>query len=115
MRHWLYILTIACLGLGLMAAWPTQANADEYWDGYWGWYDGTYAPYYSRRAYSYGYPSSGYYGPAYGSAYGGYYGDPYMYGRGRYYGNYYGTPNFGYGDFRGGSAVRVGPMRFGWR
>jgi hypothetical protein len=92
---------------------PAVSKADDYWDGYWGWYDGSYRPYYTRRHYSY---------PAY-SYYDGYYGDPYYYGspyRRGYYGRrggiYYGTPDFGYRDFRGGGGqVNVGGLRFGWR
>ena len=43
--------------------------------------------------------------PAYG-----YYGGPYYGGYG-----YYGAPRAGVGVYPGGAAVRVGPMRFGWR
>lgn len=60
----------------------------RYYSGYRGYYDGP--------------------GPYYGSPYGGY-----GYG---YRGGYYGTPRVGYYDgYYGGGAVRVGPLRFGWR
>ena len=86
----------AIIGTGfLVTSAPTVAHADDYWDGYWNWYDNSYRPYYSRRYYG------GY----------GYYGSPYYRG-----GAYYGTPNLGYRDYPGGGgAVRVGPLRFGWR
>jgi hypothetical protein len=93
---------------------PQVAQADDYWDGYWGWYDGSYQPYYSRRYYSPGYS---YYGSPYGGYYGGGYYDRGYYGRGYgRRGNYYGTPNFGYRDYRGGGgSVNIGGLRFGWR
>jgi hypothetical protein len=102
MRRIIYTLVItACLAAGWGSVAPPAAQADDYWDGYWSWYDGSYRPYYYRQRY---------YGPSYGSnPYGSYYGSP-------YYGNYYGTPRIGYQDFPGsGGAVRVGPLRFGWR
>jgi hypothetical protein len=109
------VLGIAAAG-ALVALGPAPAQADDdYWDGYWSWYDGTYRPYYHRQYYSYRprYYDSGYYDGGFND---GYYGRGYYSGpRYRYGGNYYGTPNFGYREFPGGSTVRVGPMRFGWR
>jgi hypothetical protein len=93
------------VGLLLVALRPAPAGADDYWNGYWGWYDNTYRPYYYRQ-YSYG-PAYGYPPPAYG-----YYGPSY-YNYGPY--GYYGAPRAGVSVYPGGAAVRVGPMRFGWR
>jgi hypothetical protein len=91
---------------------PSAAQADDYWDNYWGWYDGTYQPYYSRRYYNDGYRNPRYYDRYYDGGYN----DPY-YGRGYYpYYRDYGTQRFGYQEYpSGGGAVRVGPLRFGWR
>jgi hypothetical protein len=77
--------------------------------------------YYGRPygAYYYGPPRARYY-----SGYRGYYGSPYRYYGDAYYGGYgygyrggyYGTPRVGYYDgYYGGGAVRVGPLRVGWR
>jgi hypothetical protein len=103
---------LSCLATLALVSAPQTTQADDYWDGYWSWYDGSYRPYYYRQGYyaprySYGYPGYGY----------GYPRDGYYYGGPRYYGgNYYGTPNVGYREFRGGGGqVRVGPLRFGWR
>jgi len=111
------------VGASLLALVPASTDADDYWNSYWGWYDNTYRPYYTQRYYAspgYGYAT----GPAYStyvpaiSTYGpGYYGPSYAPG---YYGNapygtYYGTPRAGVGVYPGSTAVRVGPMRFGWR
>jgi hypothetical protein len=102
----------AVLSVSALAV-PSTAKADDYWDGYWGWYDGSYRPYYTRRYYTY--PRTGYYASPYGGYYGGGYYDGGYYGR-RYRSNYYGTPNIGYRDFRGGGGqVNIGGLRFGWR
>jgi hypothetical protein len=83
-----------------------RRDHDDYWNGYWNWYDGSYRPYYQQ---TYRYPNN-YYGQPYG--YDGYYGRSYN----NYGGRYYGTPNAGYFDRRGGGGtVRVGPLQFGWR
>jgi len=94
------LLLAATLGLGLTAAAPAVARADDvYWRNHWGWYDNTYRPYYQRS----------YYGPTYAPA--PYYGNS-------YYGNsYYGAPYNGgyyYSQPYYGSGVQVGPLRFGW-
>jgi hypothetical protein len=106
----LFLLSAVVAG-SLPALCPAPASADEYWPGYWGWYDNTYRPYYARR-YAYSGPGYSYYAPApaYGPAY---YGPGYSgYAP---YGTYYGAPAAGVGVYPGGTAVRVGPMRFGWR
>jgi hypothetical protein len=97
------------VGFSMLNIAPTPVRANDYWDGYWGWYDSSYAPGYGRY-----YSSSG---PYYGGAY---YGGPYnsapYYGGPYYGGAYYGTPRVGYTNYGyGRSAVRVGPVRFGWR
>lgn len=95
------------VGLSLVALCPAPATAQEYWPGYWSWYDTTYRPYYYRQYYSgpaYRYPPP----PAYG-----YYDGPAYYGAP--YGTYYGAPRAGVSVYPGGAAVRVGPVRFGWR
>ena len=111
MKAFRIFLLSAIVAGSLLALCPAPASADDYWNGYWGWYDNTYRPYYTRRYYSgpaYGYyapaPAYGYYGP-------GYYGPAYA----PYGGAYYGGPAAGVAVYPGGTAVRVGPMRFGWR
>lgn len=106
------LLLSAVVAISLVAVAPSNVRGDDYWNGYWSWYDNTYRPYYYRQYYygpGYGVRSYSYYGP-------GYYGNYYAPGYSPYYGPYYGTPRFGYapGSY-GGGAVRVGPMRFGWR
>jgi hypothetical protein len=110
------LLLGALVWIGLFAILPApQAQADDYWDGYWGWYDNTYRPY-TYRSYSRPYYGSGYYSPGYG-----YYGPGYGYYGGRYGGygrgyNYYGGSGVGVAvGPRGGGAVNVGPLQFGWR
>lgn len=96
------LLLAATLGLGLTAAVPSTARADDgYWRNHWGWYDNTYRPYY-QRSYYYG-PTYAAPAPSYGNTYYGssYYGAPY---NGGYY---YNQPYYGGG-------VQVGPLRFGW-
>jgi hypothetical protein len=97
------LLAVVVAG-SLLSFAPAPAAADDYWDGYWGWYDTTYVPAYSRYYSS----SRPYYGGYYDSYYAPYYGPP--------YGRAYGVPRAGYVDYGAGrSAVRVGPVRFGWR
>jgi hypothetical protein len=89
-----------------------EAQADDYWDGYWQWYDQSYRPY-QQRVYS-SYPAYGYGTPYYAPTYGYGYGAPRVYYQGPRYSGYSG-PAFGYRSGPRGTAVRVGPVRFGWR
>lgn len=90
------------------ASFPNEARADDddYWNNYWGWYDRDYSPYYYQRHSNYG-PYQGMHRAPY---YGYYHDDPPYYG-----GRYYGTPGFGYRDYRGGGGLQAGPLRFRWR
>jgi len=103
--------------LSLLVPEPASAQ-DDYWTSHWNWYDNTYRPYYYRSYSTPAYaPAYGnYYGPAY-SGYGyapGYY-NGYGYGYSPYQ-SYYGAGPVGVGRmYGGGSAVNVGPLRFGWR
>jgi len=113
------LLLGALLSLSFVVLGPAQASADDYWTNHWNWYDNTYQPYYYRN-YSYSPGYSGYYAPGYTTGYApGYYAPGYYnnYGYGYTpYGTYYGAPGLGVGRvYGGGSAVNVGPMRFGWR
>jgi hypothetical protein len=104
--------------MSLLVVMPVPVQADDYWNGYWGWYDNTYRPYYyhqySRPTFGAYYGSSGPYPRYYGAPYPGYYsGYGYGYVPSR---TYYGTPGVGVAvGPRGGGAVNVGPLQFGWR
>ena len=118
----LLLLPVVGALLALPMLMPTPASAqDDYWTSHWNWYDNTYSPYYYRTYSSspaYVAPYSNYYGPGYYNSYGyapGYYNSPYGYGYTPYQ-SYYGAGPVGVGRmYGGGSAVNVGPMRFGWR
>jgi hypothetical protein len=119
MKAFRIFLLSTVVAASVIALCPAPAGAADYWNGYWGWYDSTYVPYY-QRYYSYGPAYSGpaysYYGPSYG-----YYGGPAYYNNYGYApyaplgGAYYGVPGAGVGVYPGAAAVRVGPMRLGWR
>jgi len=115
----LLLLVGASLTLAMLTPAPASAQ-DDYWTSHWNWYDTTYRPYYYRTYTSPSYasayaPYGSYYGP---SSYGyapGYYSSPYGYGYTPYQ-SYYGAGPVGVGRmYGGGSAVNVGPLRFGWR
>jgi|SRR4051794_29002895 len=116
------LLAGALLALSMIVPAPVSAQ-DDYWTSHWNWYDNTYRPYYYRSnstpAYSapaYAAPYGSYYGPAYsGYGYAPGYTNAYGYGYTPYQ-SYYGAGPVGVGRmYGGGSAVNVGPMRFGWR
>lgn len=117
MKPFLTLLAAGAFLAVLMMLRPAPAAAqDDYWVNHWNWYDNTYRPYYYRN--------NSYYSPSY-APYGAYYGPGYNYGYApSYYGgygytpyqNYYGVGPVGVGRmYGGGSALNVGPLRFGWR
>jgi hypothetical protein len=116
MNKLLLLLVVGAL-LALPMLTPAPASAqDDYWTNHWNWYDNTYRPYYYRNYSYYGPGYNNYYSPGYNYGYApGYYNNPYGYGYTPYQ-SYYGAGPVGVGRmYGGGSAVNVGPLRFGWR